>query len=184
MFSVLTFFLIYFFFSSRRRHTRSKRDWSSDVCSSDLLPIGDEAHGRVVRQSGPVVGPDTRIDTSQPAGLRSGQRDSEEAAPYTAPADVGVDVRADDAPPFRHVVRVAWPGTSERLKAEDQALSIGNGARDRIRHIEVPLAHQCVVDRAVPKACAVDRVLYLGHGLGVRPAGTSELDHAAIFSQG
>src|SRR5699024_11660190 len=26
-----------FFFSSRRRHTRSNRDWSSDVCSSDLL---------------------------------------------------------------------------------------------------------------------------------------------------
>src|SRR5699024_11685795 len=25
-----------FFFTSRRRHTRSKRDWSSDVCSSDL----------------------------------------------------------------------------------------------------------------------------------------------------
>src|SRR5699024_11748026 len=28
--------LCYFFISSRRRHTRSKRDWSSDVCSSDL----------------------------------------------------------------------------------------------------------------------------------------------------
>src|SRR5437868_12691308 len=28
---------IVFFFSSRRRHTRSKRDWSSDVCSSDLI---------------------------------------------------------------------------------------------------------------------------------------------------
>src|SRR5256712_6235997 len=27
---------IFFFFSSRRRHTRSDRDWSSDVCSSDL----------------------------------------------------------------------------------------------------------------------------------------------------
>src|SRR5699024_12000571 len=27
------------FFSSRRRHTRSKRDWSSDVCSSDLTSI-------------------------------------------------------------------------------------------------------------------------------------------------
>src|SRR6266496_389183 len=26
-----------FFFSSRRRHTRSLRDWSSDVCSSDLI---------------------------------------------------------------------------------------------------------------------------------------------------
>src|SRR5207249_9776463 len=29
-----------FFFSSRRRHTRSKRDWSSDVCSSDLGAVG------------------------------------------------------------------------------------------------------------------------------------------------
>src|SRR5204862_3699557 len=28
--------LYFFFFSSRRRHTRSLRDWSSDVCSSDL----------------------------------------------------------------------------------------------------------------------------------------------------
>src|SRR5699024_12044381 len=26
-----------FFFASRRRHTMSKRDWSSDVCSSDLI---------------------------------------------------------------------------------------------------------------------------------------------------
>src|SRR5699024_11815249 len=30
----------FFFFSSRRRHTRSKRDWSSDVCSSDLFCRG------------------------------------------------------------------------------------------------------------------------------------------------
>src|SRR5690606_40403793 len=29
-------FPIFFFFSSRRRHTRFSRDWSSDVCSSDL----------------------------------------------------------------------------------------------------------------------------------------------------
>src|SRR5207253_5433377 len=28
--------LVFFFFSSRRRHTRWPRDWSSDVCSSDL----------------------------------------------------------------------------------------------------------------------------------------------------
>src|SRR2546429_7535719 len=28
---------VVFFFSSRRRHTRCSRDWSSDVCSSDLL---------------------------------------------------------------------------------------------------------------------------------------------------
>src|SRR5438105_15165571 len=34
--------LLLFFFSSRRRHTRSTRDWSSDVCSSDLGKDPDE----------------------------------------------------------------------------------------------------------------------------------------------
>src|SRR6266542_2848821 len=34
--------LIIFFFSSRRRHTRCYRDWSSDVCSSDLEAIISE----------------------------------------------------------------------------------------------------------------------------------------------
>src|SRR5690625_7423824 len=29
--------MFFFFFSSRRRHTRWPRDWSSDVCSSDLI---------------------------------------------------------------------------------------------------------------------------------------------------
>src|SRR2546429_8575329 len=29
--------MLFFFFSSRRRHTRCSRDWSSDVCSSDLI---------------------------------------------------------------------------------------------------------------------------------------------------
>src|SRR5438132_8427937 len=32
-------FLSMFFFSSRRRHTRSLCDWSSDVCSSDLVAL-------------------------------------------------------------------------------------------------------------------------------------------------
>src|SRR2546429_5912742 len=34
------FFFSFFFFSSRRRHTRCSRDWSSDVCSSDLIDAG------------------------------------------------------------------------------------------------------------------------------------------------
>src|SRR2546421_5026238 len=33
---IMSFITFFFFFSSRRRHTRSDRDWSSDVCSSDL----------------------------------------------------------------------------------------------------------------------------------------------------
>src|SRR2546422_9666593 len=32
---------MFFFFSSRRRHTRCSRDWSSDVCSSDLPALPD-----------------------------------------------------------------------------------------------------------------------------------------------
>src|SRR5206468_5379171 len=35
-------------FSSRRRHTRSDRDWSSDVCSSDLAPTIDEIRAAVM----------------------------------------------------------------------------------------------------------------------------------------
>src|SRR2546421_2960338 len=35
---------LFFFFSSRRRHTRSDRDWSSDVCSSDLRLSRAEVH--------------------------------------------------------------------------------------------------------------------------------------------
>src|SRR2546422_8475897 len=36
----------FFFFSSRRRHTRCSRDWSSDVCSSDLDLVMVEQHYR------------------------------------------------------------------------------------------------------------------------------------------
>src|SRR2546422_5993685 len=36
---------VFFFFSSRRRHTRCSRDWSSDVCSSDLRVIAEVEFG-------------------------------------------------------------------------------------------------------------------------------------------
>src|SRR5256884_5282138 len=42
-------YLLVFFFSSRRRHTRCSRDWSSDVCSSDLDALRDSAAARVTR---------------------------------------------------------------------------------------------------------------------------------------
>src|SRR2546422_3519238 len=47
------FVLIFFFFSSRRRHTRCSRDWSSDVCSSDLLGL--------IWLAGPMLAP-FRVD--------------------------------------------------------------------------------------------------------------------------
>src|SRR6185369_15953488 len=36
--------MFFFFFSSRRRHTRFKCDWSSDVCSSDLCGKAEPGH--------------------------------------------------------------------------------------------------------------------------------------------
>src|SRR5207302_4180011 len=36
---VCSCFFFFFFFSSRRRHTRFSRDWSSDLCSSDLASV-------------------------------------------------------------------------------------------------------------------------------------------------
>src|SRR5947207_11316890 len=46
-------FFFFFFFSSRRRHTRSLCDWSSDVCSSDLLisAANDHLPNRMVTDS-------------------------------------------------------------------------------------------------------------------------------------
>src|SRR3712207_9166884 len=49
-----------FFFSSRRRHTRYWRDWSSDVCSSDLgnyygiskFYAGEQTHPMIMRDNG------------------------------------------------------------------------------------------------------------------------------------
>src|SRR5207247_1044809 len=54
--SFLAFSGFYFFFSSRRRHTRSTRDWSSDVCSSDLAD-GDAAFEHGVQPSHPPAIP-------------------------------------------------------------------------------------------------------------------------------
>src|SRR2546429_9924373 len=46
-----------FFFSSRRRHTRCSRDWSSDVCSSDLQRDDARPRASVVALLQPVMQP-------------------------------------------------------------------------------------------------------------------------------
>src|SRR5947209_16454938 len=70
--------ILFFFFSSRRRHTRYWRDWSSDVCSSDLLdarqemavaeleaaiddPIGDDLLRLVFISCHPVLPAEARV---------------------------------------------------------------------------------------------------------------------------
>src|SRR6266498_168150 len=65
-------YLFFFFFSSRRRHTRCGRDWSSDVCSSDLAGIGRRWWAP---NSTAATWP--TVHTSRPAARRTAPRSSQ-----------------------------------------------------------------------------------------------------------
>src|SRR2546429_2453334 len=90
--SIICFFCMrdcyyFFFFSSRRRHTRCSRDWSSDVCSSDLIlpPALCRCSGRVEHDVRELVvrlscirlikapEPDLTFDEWQIAGAQRGR---------------------------------------------------------------------------------------------------------------
>src|SRR5215203_6434267 len=61
--------MFFFFFSSRRRHTRYWRDWSSDVCSSDLFSAARTCstyHSCTIRGK--------RLSGASAAGKRSEER--------------------------------------------------------------------------------------------------------------
>src|SRR5438874_7574503 len=81
--------LCFFFFSSRRRHTRSLRDWSSDVCSSDLRLIPSKTNGltgvcdlevlevgasAVTRRAKPAPGYEEPLEASPEENQRSEER--------------------------------------------------------------------------------------------------------------
>src|SRR6266550_2308513 len=68
--------VVMFFFSSRRRHTRCSRDWSSDVCSSDLGPI-------LIRR-GAIIAPFTHL-----VGPISVGRDSQVLGDRVANSSIG-----------------------------------------------------------------------------------------------
>src|SRR5207245_4191316 len=73
-------FFFFFFFSSRRRHTRCYRDWSSDVCSSDL---GSRSNASASTVSGPRLTTvsscgDSRTRSTSTLSLASGSCRSEE----------------------------------------------------------------------------------------------------------
>src|SRR5690606_39866195 len=81
---------LFFFFSSRRRHTRFSRDWSSDVCSSDLAaddvaaelflqvhrnarPLGEEACQHLRQEFGDRGGVGEDADVSGLVGAIFGE---------------------------------------------------------------------------------------------------------------
>src|SRR2546430_11739467 len=55
---------VFFFFSSRRRHTRFDCDWSSDVCSSDLVECNPMLDEGKVSDAGHIPYPDAAFDVA------------------------------------------------------------------------------------------------------------------------
>src|SRR5699024_3427896 len=88
------------FFSSRRRHTRSKRDWSSDVCSSDLK--GDlEAARELLEEAGVDDGFEFTLDIrSQPKM----QAQAESIQQALEPLDVTVNLNVIDTSSYYETI--------------------------------------------------------------------------------
>src|SRR5699024_7123280 len=95
-------------FSGRGRHTTSKRDWSSDVCSSDLVTL--EVDHEPVEAGVPAGAEILHLSRGGPGG-RVGQR---------APADAAV--RGGDG-----------AGRGEHAQAEQQGTG-GEGGKDSLLH--------------------------------------------------
>src|SRR3712207_7208192 len=92
---------VFFFFSSRRRHTRYWRDWSSDVCSSDLRwkKFADN-------------------DASQVADIR------QDIAALAAETGVPVD-------DFRRIVQQVQSGERQARQARSEERRVGKECRSR-----------------------------------------------------
>src|SRR2546422_1028243 len=88
---MLLFFV--FFFSSRRRHTRCSRDWSSDVCSSDLLDR--EGNLEYARHADDGRHADVAFVRPRKGFL------------HHEVGDLAIELRGDDREPH---VRVTWSG--------------------------------------------------------------------------
>src|SRR5438067_600343 len=140
-----------FFFSSRRRHTRSKRDWSSDVCSSDLADhlhggdttvagddqpgaqtarLGEPGRPEVVAVAQPVR--DERVDPAADAREHTGeQRRGTLAVHVVVAVDQDRGTRPDggddelDRP--RHIGPGVWIGETLEVRAEERFGELGRG---------------------------------------------------------
>src|SRR5260221_13953231 len=67
--------MLFFFFSSRRRHTRSLCDWSSDVCSSDLFNSCEvDRLGRFCKCLHGLAGIEVRLDIRKPPRIAHRQQ--------------------------------------------------------------------------------------------------------------
>src|SRR5215510_14004927 len=189
-----------FFFSSRRRHTRWPRDWSSDVCSSDLVADEpDRARSPAPeRAQGPIPVQDETVRDDGFRGAR--HRCTPLAPPCKTPAPTGrggtvTRLRASlDERARRHRVRLLrgvghqrnTRGTPPARTSTARAPSDGSDTApaadrtDQLRDPHRPPARP--VGERLPRGQAQGRVPTLrGEGPGLRTAVTEprqELQHA------
>src|SRR5438874_9996470 len=90
----------FFFFSSRRRHTRSLRDWSSDVCSSDLQCSHRDQPIRTVRRlvQHQVFAQDAEAHLRSLIGQLAGTCDGVPVPPRSEERRVGKECRSRWSP--------------------------------------------------------------------------------------
>src|SRR5207245_1856094 len=130
------------FFSSRRRHTRCYRDWSSDVCSSDLIVgedgmIGVHAAARQIVLERGVIG-EQRLAGAYTEGfarealderrerLRAGRRDDD--APVRGLTEGNLVPPAEFADTFQMAEKIEHPrlgGGQDRQRRGPDARGIG-----------------------------------------------------------
>src|SRR5256885_16969690 len=109
--------VFFFFFSSRRRHTRLQGDWSSDVCSSDLLyrlAILDSWDGKLVRSLARFIRL-RRIDPRDPDIMVSHAQGLAWAG-QTAASEALYDS-----------VLLRFPGRADALAGRARAIALGRG---------------------------------------------------------
>src|SRR5207249_7489123 len=131
---VIFVFVFFFFFSSRRRHTRSKRDWSSDVCSSTCGYAG-------------VV---TELVLAFPPGGTAGR---------SAPASHVSVVALLDAPPFAGGAGSTRPALSTAA-ARTLARRVADRAEQATRGPVLGLLHPLALD--ADQAADAGEVVALG----------------------
>src|SRR5260221_8175497 len=89
---------LFFFFSSRRRHTRSLCDWSSDVCSSDLAFLLRAASAQATVHAGLPGYPGRQPDLLLPKRLQHAARSDEHGpCPALSAPPSAADSRLDQA---------------------------------------------------------------------------------------
>src|SRR5215510_11408468 len=131
--------IFFFFFSSRRRHTRWPRDWSSDVCSSDLLLERHPYPGKQPRED-----PTVRVGQSTPH--EQGARGARQADGGKVELPLmGVAVLTGQSDLHQPLPRIRRPGNPTR--------ALSQAGQIIVTDVEIDIDRVDLVDRGQDGAC-------------------------------